>query len=136
MLYTNLLNKKQTNIRVGVLLVDDNKNVVLFKHNDENIGKEILEIPYVELKKYNENDIKNNMYKYYGVEFEKINGYINESKFLDKKCNNITQINVVANVKNNGILKDNLMSLDDTYNCNILTNNAKQTLDIYQYNFM
>ena len=136
MMYSNIINEKKGPFRVGVLLIDDNKNVALYKHIDKNIGKEILEIPFIELNEYNERDIINSMYKSYGVKIDKINGYINESNFLDKNCNSITQINIVAKVKNCGILKENLMNVNETYNINAITNNAKQVLDIFQYNYI
>lgn len=127
---------KGEKVKVGLVVVNKNNEVLLLKENLKRINKTIHNIPTIEIEEIEETKIINEFNQKYGFRINKLCGYVNRTNILDEKCNKILQINLYTNIDNNDYdLKENIIkNLNCIENDECIPENIKNTIEIYKYN--
>lgn len=135
-LYDRISNiTKGEKVKIGLIIVNKNNEVLLLKENLERINKTIHNIPTIEIEDLEEDKIIKGFNEKYGFKIDKLYGYVNGTNILDEKCNKILQINLYTKIDNNYDLKDNItkeLELIEVDEC--VPENIKNTIQIFKYN--
>ncbi len=135
MLYSSISQRKGLDkVRVGIVLENNNGDILLVKNDINRINKQIYNIPFVDIKEFKDTEIIEACKDKYGVIINKVDRYINENSFLDDNCDERLQINMgcKSNVKpvQNAVwskVEDALLRVD-------VPNITKQCIEVYKYN--
>lgn len=127
---------KDKKIKIGLIVANENNEVLLIREDLKRINKTIYNIPTIEVYNLEEKNIINTFNKKHNLKIDKIFGYVNKISILDDNCDKVEQINLYT--ENN----------ENTYNFNqyvlkhlsiieeeeFVPENVKSTLEIFKYN--
>lgn len=135
MLYSSISQKKGSDkVRVGVIIENNNSEILLVKDDIDRINKQIYNIPFVDVKDFKETEIIEACSCKYGLKIDKIDRYINENHFLDENCDEKLQINMSCK-SNEPFVKNAIWStVEDVLDKTEVPNTTKQCIEVYNYN--
>lgn len=135
MLYSSISQKKGSDkVRVGIIIENNNSEILLVKDDIDRINKQIYNIPFVDVKDFKETEIIDAFSCKYGFKIDKVDRYINESRFLDENCDEKLQINMSCK-SNEPFVKNSIWStVEDVLGKTEVPNATKQCIEVYNYN--
>ncbi len=124
------------NLRIGLVAVNKNDEVLLIKEDLKRINKAIYNIPTIDTDNLEEKSIINKFNKEYHLKIDKLLGYINEVNVLDDKCEKVEQINFCTEIDGNtsNLNQYILMGLNTIEENELIPEKVKNTLEIFMYN--
>ena len=127
-------NKDNGLVRVGLIIENNNTEIMLVKDEIVRINKQVYNIPFVDIKSFNQMELTEKIEKKYGFKIADIKGYINEDNFLDEECNEKLQINMCCRI--DGEITNNFKwtTAENILNKVDVPSNVKQCIAIYKYN--
>lgn len=135
MLYSSISQRMGSDIiRVGMVFKNDKNEVLLVKDEINRINTQIYNIPFVDVKEFRETEIINKFNDKYGLKVNKLQGYINETKFLDDKCNEKLQVNMIGKAERINIEDAIWNPIEEIINKSEVTSNVKQCIEVFNYN--
>lgn len=136
MLYSVINQKGEGDfVRVGIVAKNNNNEIMLVNENIDRINKSIINIPYVDVKEFKEENIIRELNNKYGIRIENLNKYINETSFLDEMCNERLQVNMSCTIDENNISNVTWSSAQGILINNQVPEDVKECIEVYDYNF-
>lgn len=121
-------------VRAGIVARNDKNEIMLVTENIDRINKNVMTMPYVDVREFKEENIVSEFNNKYGIKIDGIQSYINETSFLDEMCNERLQINMTSNVNYNNIPGVKWSVVEDVLNSVEVPTHVKQCIEVYSYN--